>query len=881
MNKKLYFVSALLLGLLPMSAQKPVEGITTPPKSELTTVKPAKASELPEVALMSDKKELDNRLKEYSYTEEYKGNQHGILPENSSTHIKIEYDNKGRAKSIDYGDHKQHYSYVDGADGVWTERVISDENNGTTTPTTKEARTIGSDGTVLTLDSYSYDVNNQTWTKSNSRVWFAPTKQYLESQYSDGNLVSGYEIDGNSYVYTEKRIDESGNWYVSRKSEYAYTSDGVETLSESLYYSQDGTVSSGSKVENLLNQPQAGYITKTTYNYQNNAWVGNYREVYTANFNAPYINDGKHRERTYYDFDSATNEWVKGDWIKQDWIQHPTLNVLREEEKDGKFLDTCYRIYDAEGNEFDSYTDFVCVNSDNSYVLSYYIDYHDDDDRYFSFYDVNGNETRRIHQKSVEGGYYGILSYEEYKDGTWQPLVSADITMGEYHFKTNEKGWATYYQDDELYKTYTYSENGVHFERYDHDGGDNNETYKYEDYTATKGDDGLVNVIAKWYDFGNPIATYMEKYIIYPDGKEYYAEYFSENDEKPYSEHLRVSDLVSTDEKGVTTTIHRSLDDNQKVVETTKTVSYTNGETSVKEEYTKTDGAWIPQTKTENGKDGIVSWTITYVSKNDAWVPQTKTESSDPEKPEFDYIMPKDPLADLGLKSSSVLGSNYEDWWNKPDTYAKAAPTISSSKKRAKSSVSTHDIIGVITEPTCRKSYTWDEASSKWVLDENASHIVEYVADETSYQSTMQQASYKQIKGLKRDDRHRLLESSQRRVQPGKDDVIENYAYEYAGDNLVKATHTQSYGEESLVECHTYVYGKSSTDGISHISNSSQTVRLHVVGKTIYADSSKSLTLYAADGKLVAQGQNGEVTAPASGMYVVSADGVKVKVAIK
>ena len=886
------------MGLLPMNAQKHVSANVTPPKSEVTAVKQFKASELSEVALNSDKRELDNLLKEYSYTEEYHGEKPYLYPSKSPVHLKMEYDGYGRIKSIDYGDHKCLYSYVDGADGEWVERVISEERDGTATPATKEVRTFGSDGKLLTKDSYTYDATNQSWTKTKSLVWFAPTQTYLESS-SNYSTQTEIEVDGNSYVATVKQYDYNSGWYVSRKEKHAYTSDGVETLNESYDYAQDGTIQGGNKSEKMPNQPQEGYVTDISYNYQDNAWVASTKEIYTSNYHDPYINDGKHREWTRYSFDSTNNEWKVEDWKKQDWGKLSNWNLLLQDGKDDEGDKGPY-IYDDQGNPVKNVMPFGWYKSGDSHVLGYYINYHDDDDRYFSFYDVNGNETRKIHQKSGEDAnwsnlsynvLWGNLSYEEYKDGTWQPLASADITIGEYHFKTNEKGQATYYEDDELYKIFTYTADGIHFERYDHDGGDNDDqTYKSEDYTLTKDKDGVITVIEKWYDYGNPVATDMEKWIIYPNGKQFHGEYFSENDDTPYSGGWSVSDLTSTDDKGITTAIHRSLE-NDEIVETGKTVSYMNGDTSWKEEYTKTDGEWVPQTKTENGKDGIVSWTINYVGKDGAWVPQTKTETSYPAKPEFECIQPTDPLAALGLASSSV--DNEGNWWQKSDDNANAASVTSSTiaKKSPSRALSSTEIVDTSSE--CTKSYTWDEASGSWVLDEKNSKIFEYTVDDASYQMTTQfyvRDSYNEahnglakiVAGMKRDDRHRMVESTTSTQQPGyDDDVINQYTYEYAGDNLVKATRTQSCGKESLVECNTYAYGKATTDGIASISNAFKTIKLHMVGKTIYADSSKSLALYAADGKLVAKGQNGQVTAPASGIYIVLADGVKVKVAIQ
>lgn len=84
-------------------------------------------------------------------------------------------------------------------------------------------------------------------------------------------------------------------------------------------------------------------------------------------------------------------------------------------------------------------------------------------------------------------------------------------------------------------------------------------------------------------------------------------------------------------------------------------------------------------------------------------------------------------------------------------------------------------------------------------------------------------------------------------------------------------------------------YGKiqvTVTDGISQ--PTAQTIRLLVNGRTItlsdansHTQSGKSLQLFSLDGKLVSKSQEGSVTAPAAGIYVVVADGVKTKISVK
>ena len=84
-------------------------------------------------------------------------------------------------------------------------------------------------------------------------------------------------------------------------------------------------------------------------------------------------------------------------------------------------------------------------------------------------------------------------------------------------------------------------------------------------------------------------------------------------------------------------------------------------------------------------------------------------------------------------------------------------------------------------------------------------------------------------------------------------------------------------------------YGKiqvTVTDGINQ--PTAQTIRLQINGRTItlsdansHAQSGKSLQLFSLDGKLVDKSQAGSVTAPAAGIYIVVADGLKTKISVK
>lgn len=79
------------------------------------------------------------------------------------------------------------------------------------------------------------------------------------------------------------------------------------------------------------------------------------------------------------------------------------------------------------------------------------------------------------------------------------------------------------------------------------------------------------------------------------------------------------------------------------------------------------------------------------------------------------------------------------------------------------------------------------------------------------------------------------------------------------------------------VEAYTIAYGEVEvSNGISAPAVQLAS-HLHIAGKTITADGVKLLELFSADGKLVGSSRNGSITAPSSGIYIVVADGKRLK----
>ena len=126
---------------------------------------------------------------------------------------KITYDRYGRFSTVDYGGYKDVYAYTAGADGSkWMSKSITRHYTERTLPLYKELRTLDAQGRVIATEVYKNEaqeenglalkeerefdyahnaqgvavkqVDYDTFTgeaqDSTVRVWFAPTKSYIE-----------------------------------------------------------------------------------------------------------------------------------------------------------------------------------------------------------------------------------------------------------------------------------------------------------------------------------------------------------------------------------------------------------------------------------------------------------------------------------------------------------------------------------------------------------------------------------------------------------------------------------------------------------------------------------------------------------------------------
>mgnify|MGYP006986246197 FL=1 len=178
------------------------------------------------------------------------------------------------------------------------------------------------------------------------------------------------------------------------------------------------------------------------------------------------------------------------------------------------------------------------------------------------------------------------------------------------------------------------------------------------------------------------------------------------------------------------------------------------------------------------------------------------------------------------------------------------------------------------------ESYIWNSETNEWEL--------EYSSNPSSYEEEKIEEDGSVIYTVKTGGSTYKYTVSANGILSIYSDYGNAYIFGY--DEDARLTQIQI-NPNNLDDYEIYAidYGKiqvTVTDGINQ--PTAQTIRLQVNGRTItlsdtnsHAQSGKSLQLFSLDGKLVDKSQAGSVTAPAAGIYIVVADGLKTKISVK
>lgn len=746
-------------------------------------------------------------------------------------------------------DEKGRLAYVKSPDGSYERYVYTEDQQGRTVSEDKYEHKASDEAgkeTLLCSKTYGYDhlVGDDTDGKAYLMKeitygvdyffqihYISKIKEY--NWYEAGNcfVLTGQknnikvtvEINGDVCEATawkgEELKDGWGNW--SKIIEQVWNVTDNSTIHKDYRYGSS-SVSGNKKEVTSAN----GYTTIINYNYsadKGGSWILTDKTVKTDNYDDPWIYDGKHRECITYTYDREKKEFIQNRYDAYDWIrQNP--NILQWTYKYGGDMTRRFLEYDDAGNLVNY--DGVYPFKDGRYCSEIYkhigSSSQELDEITWVYYATDGKEEARYRLCDVDASNRPTKPLEIFKNGKWEKFAIPDET-----FKL-ELG------DYELCPYYEFNKDGyvTKNQKYDSDGGylltytytENGYTRKRKD--SYKGPDSYDMKECYIDDKG----TYHEVELEYEDGEKNYGHkrsLTSDGIEFTYSWSYENNDFdpeprtsvfpITVENNGVSTTIYRDLQDG-KIVETSKR----------------------EETNNENG-----STTITYDKVGDEWQPSSKEESSYVAKPQFALVMPSSPVK--AYNSSAYISD------------------IDSTFFADKSDLSSH------------ANYTWDASSDSWKADYVNESTCNVEGNTLTY--TVKNSYIESIISYTRDNDNRLIQytknSSTATRAAANTSLIKDFEYDKKG-RLASVTITTDHVEKYVMK-----YGDEATGINPVVAAPVSAIHISVSGKMITAEGCKQLALYSLDGKKLAASQNATIMAPTTGVFIIVADGKKIKMVIR
>lgn len=746
-------------------------------------------------------------------------------------------------------DEKGRLAYVKSPDGSYERYAYTEDQQGRTVSEDKYEHKASDEAgkeTLLCSKTYGYDhlVGDDTDGKAYlmkeitygvdyfSQIhYISKIKEY--NWYEAGNcfVLTGQknyikvtvEINGDVCEATAWKAEEFkdgwGNW--SKIIEQVWNVTDNSTIHKD-YRFGSSSVSGNKKEVTSAN----GYTTIINYNYsadKGGSWILTDKTVKTDNYDDPWIYDGKHRECITYTYDREKKEFIQNRYDAYDWIrQNP--NILQWTYKYGGDMTRSFLEYDDAGNLVNY--DGVYPFKDGRYCSEIYkhigSSSQELDEITWVYYATDGKEEARYRLCDVDASNRPTKPLEIFKNGKWEKFAIPDET-----FKL-ELG------DYELCPYYEFNKDGyvTKNQKYDSDGGylltytytENGYTRKRKD--SYEGPDSYDMKECYIDDKG----TYHEVELEYEDGEKNYGHkrsLTSDGIEFTYSWSYENNDFdpeprtsvfpITVENNGVSTTIYRDLQDG-KIVETSKR----------------------EETNNENG-----STTITYDKVGDEWQPSSKEESSYVAKPQFALIMPSSPVK--AYNSSAYISD------------------IDSTFFADKSDLSSH------------ANYTWDASSDSWKADYVNESTCNVEGNTLTY--TVKNSYIESIISYTRDNDNRLIQytenSSTATRAAANTSLIKDFEYDKKG-RLVSVTITTDHVEKYVMK-----YGDEATGINPVVAAPVSAIHISVSGKMITAEGCKQLALYSLDGKKLAASQNATIMAPTTGVFIIVADGKKIKMVIR
>lgn len=235
----------------------------------------------------------------------------------------------------------------------------------------------------------------------------------------------------------------------------------------------------------------------------------------------------------------------------------------------------------------------------------------------------------------------------------------------------------------------------------------------------------------------------------------------------------------------------------------------------------------------DKNADGTKKWTEIYNKEDGEWKPSQKTEYAAYSFGAVSCTLPSNPLPAI------IPQSLFNDFFLVP-----------------------------ACEGVSEISYGWNEETNSWDTANSSFRDFSY--------SERQEDGYKIVEAFYRGKPYTYYIDSKNRlvVYEGPDGPARLFDYDEEG-RVTQMTFRSNEVESYIIE-----YGQVEvSNGISAPAVQLAS-HLRIAGKTITAAGVKQLQLFSADGKLVGNSLNGTITAPSSGIYIVVADGKRLKVVL-
>ena len=811
----------------------------------------------------------------------------------------VTYNERGHFKTLDYGTYKMQYDYEYGYGSHWTKKTVTRVETSHSIVESKEERTLDNQGRVTSIKRYEladekmalaseevYEYNHNTngmlvkQVEYNTydgtayhtllRQWFAPTKSYVETEWLGNDTKIEIVIGDDNYeIKVYKASYPVYNKYVIASTERRYyTADGKECGYESAKYTDGANPQKeGWKKEFQYNTPEKGYTTTITDRIdEDGMWTKAEKTVATDNYDDPLIPFSGSRSEKHYLYNSYDNSWkllrsCTKEWTEQGYLKQVEVDNEYEEE-----TGTYYYMYDNKGEEIG----YVYPFDDGSYVVE--VNEYTDESKeiytnFYTFYDKKGNITRQIksvekkNRKNKPTNTEPTYTFYELKNGTWQKFSDKiSIGDGDNHLEAtlNEKGWLTEskeYKDGKVYKRnlYEYTASGYTETSYCILGGQLN---KYSFTSVSKDAKGTYTYVHYIYDaMGN--VTWARKYVTYANGIQ--DEYNWDDDRRDFGNaHTSATDLVSTDDQGVTTTIQRVLDpDTNTVVETEKYEEYNTYNRHWSARYTKEDGKWVGTYKEETITSDYISFKVNPLQEplkaNDEYFSYTDDGDKD-----LDHTM---------VPLTILYYWNNGEW--KIMSKSGIEYSVDGDKHTEKQINIRSDENGYYSETTVVFETTRDANYN--IVESNTTQTE--ITKEPQYDEATEGMVVKTSKhNVHEAPTYYTYDSEQRLTK----EVFENYDTNYLAEKP----------QRNLTGRQTTVYYYAEMDvvvGIDNIGINNARPTFAVSGRNISLVNAAptAMSLYTIDGQLVATSTDGQLTAPANGMYIVKSNGMKAKVVVK